>query len=192
MIITERVKLDRVCQGDIFRDIEYIEYYKESDGNFEIAKIEFPLVLVLTQDCDLTQDFNSKMELKKKKPDDTKEYNQDKHLISVIVAPLYNAEHVFVGEHLSDIDMKMQNLREGSRTKIQFLKNNEVPRYHYMEFDENVQLPATIIDFKHYFSVNVEYLLEVKSANFVCKIAELYRESISQRFANYLARIGLP
>ena len=72
------------------------------------------------------------------------------------------------------------------------LRNNETPRYHYLEFPDEVQIPASVIDFKHYFSVNVLDLKAKKRTHFVCKVAELYRESICQRFASYLARVGLP
>ena len=78
---------DRIYQGDIFRDIEYIEYALEKNGAFEISKIVFPVVIVLTQDCDLKQDFNNRT---------NNNDNHDKHLISVIVAPLYNIEHVYL------------------------------------------------------------------------------------------------
>jgi hypothetical protein len=40
--------------------------------------------------------------------------------------------------------------------------------------------------------VNVTYLDNVRPAQFVCSLSELYREDLSQRFAGYLARIGLP
>ena len=47
----------RICQGDIIKDVEYVEYVSEKDGNIEISKIVFPLSIVLTQDCDLSQDY---------------------------------------------------------------------------------------------------------------------------------------
>jgi hypothetical protein len=73
------------------------------------------------------------------------------------------------------------------------IRQNNNPRYHYLEFDTNVvQISPSIIDFKHYFSVNVEYLIAQKQRDFVCQIAPLYRESISQRFTSFLSRIGLP
>lgn len=49
-----------------------------------------------------------------------------------------------------------------------------------------------VIDFKHYFSVEVSILEKLKQTNFEFGINKLYREDISQRFANYLARIKLP
>ena len=52
----DNMQQDRISQGDIYKDIEYIEYAFEKDGYIHISKIIFPLVIVLTQDCDLAQD----------------------------------------------------------------------------------------------------------------------------------------
>jgi len=176
----------RICQGDIFKDIELIEYADINDeGIVEISKITFPYVVVLTQDCDLEQDFNNRAQ---ETPS-----NQDKHLISIIVAPLYNIEHIYSGKHLSELNLQMQIITKNqSKSTNQFLRKNLNPRYHYLEFAEDVPIVNSVIDFKHYFTVNNNYLGELKLPNYVCKIAELYREQVSTRFANYLSRIGLP
>jgi hypothetical protein len=73
-----------------------------------------------------------------------------------------------------------------------FLRHNERPRYHYLEFPPSIPLVPSVIDFKHYFSVNIKYLKKIKRTNFVCQLSELHREDVSQRFASFLARIGLP
>lgn len=46
-------KRARIFQGDIYKDVEFIEYAIEKSGVIEISKIVFPFVVVLTQDCDL-------------------------------------------------------------------------------------------------------------------------------------------
>ena len=178
-----RRRLGRVSQGDIYRDVEFVEYVAEKKGSIEISKIVFPFVIVLTQDCDLEQD--SKIRYQK-----ILAQTQDKRILSVLVAPLYNVEQVYIGEHLDQLGIKMQMI---SRTKTpgQYLRNNEIPRYHYIEFPEGVAISPSVIDFKHYFSVNVEYLRRKKS-DFVCQVSPLYREDISHRFASFLSRIGLP
>lgn len=175
---------NRLAQGDIIKDVEFIEFAIETEGNIEISKILFPLVVVLTQDCDLEQDFKNR----------TQESNQqDKYLFSVIVAPLYNVEHVYSGEHLNGIDLQMQLInRRETKTENKFLKQNKNPRYHYLEFEESIPIVNSVIDFKHYFTVNVNYLQILKKTNFICKISGLYREDISQRFSSFLSRIGLP
>lgn len=174
----------RLSQGDIIRDVEHIEYVQERSGVLEVSKIVFPLCIVLTQDCDLAQDYKfrwSKMSTS----------NEDKWLLSVILAPIYNVEHIYTGEHLSEIGMTMNAIGR-KNTLGKNLRNNETPRYHYLEFPESIQVVPSAVDFKHYFSANVAYLKSHKTTNFVCQISELFREDISQRFSSYLSRIGLP
>ncbi len=185
MVRVRKQNINRIRQGDIFKQIEYIEYVSEVNGIIEVSKILFPYVIVLTQDCDLQQDFTFRWA--KRRPKD----NQDKLLLSVLVAPLYNAEHVYSGDHLSDLGLKMQFISK-KKTPGKNLRNNIMPRYHYIEFPPNIPIVPSVIDFKHYFSVNLEYLKKVKNEKFVCNIAPLYREDISQRFAAFLSRIGLP
>ena len=183
--IDKEIDDKRVCQGDIIANVEFVEYAIEKHGQIEISKIIFPYVYVLTQDCDLEQDYANKAN---KDSDD-----QDKHLISVIVAPLYNIEQVYEGSHLEDIGLKMRTISKSkSKTENKLLRQNNNPRYQYMEFNTDVSITNSVIDFKHYFTVNNNLLLENKKKNFVCKVSELYRENISHRFAFFLSRIGLP
>lgn len=179
-----KVQRNRVCQGDIFRRIEMIEYIVEKGGSLEISKITFPLVVVLTQDCDLEQDHRVRWARPPKS-------SQDKCLISVLVAPLYNVEHVYSGEHLSQLGLTMEPINR-NKTPGNFLRNNERPRFHYLSFPANFPIVDSVVDFKHYFGVNIKMLRSLKKINFVCRLQKLYREDLSQRFSSYLSRIGLP
>jgi len=174
---------DRVCQGDIFRDIEYFDSFSIDAGIVEIARISFPHIVVLTQDCDLAQDLTFRH-------GDSR--NQDKVLLSILVAPIYNLEFFLNGEHLSELDLSMRDFRHGSKTAINDIKNNSNPRYHFFDFGRESQLPPSIVDFKHYFAVNIKYLEDQRRNNRLFRIKELYREDISQRFSSFLSRIGLP
>lgn len=188
MIRETRVRIKqkaRVCQGDIFRNIECIENVTQKGGILDVSKINFPLVLVLTQDCDLEQDYRVRWSR-------TKTDNDDKALVSVLVAPLYNAEHVYLGKHLSELDeMQMETINRG-KSPGKNLRGNQNPRYHYLEFPDGIRIVPSVIDFKHYFSVHVEYLKRIKRSHFLCQLAALDRENVSQRFASFLSRIGLP
>jgi hypothetical protein len=183
MVRVTKTWVPRVCQGDIYRDIELIEHAFQKGDYVEVSRIIFPLVVVLTQDCDLEQDYRVRWA----RP---KAADQDKRLVSVLVAPLYNLDHVVAGEHLLDLQLKMRIISSGS--EIGRLRSNQIARYHYLEFPKNVSIVPSVIDFKHYFAVSVEYLKRLKPERFVCKIGPLYRESVSQRFSAFLSRIGLP
>lgn len=179
-VAVKKKRLSRVSQGDVFRDVECIEYAVEKRGIVEVCKIVFPLVVVLTQDCDLEQDFNNREKEK-----------QSSKLLSVLVVPLYNAEHVFSGEHLSELGVATEAIKK-NKTPGESLMKNERPRYHYIDFPSDVRAVASIADFKHYFSVHTSYLEKVRRSSFVCRLDDLFREDLSQRFAAYLGRIGLP
>lgn len=181
------IKLKHKCeshvqQGEVFRDIHMIGDVTEKEKILVVGRISFPYVIVLTQECDLEVDFRLRST-------DSEEAKLDKLLLSVLVAPLYNAKHLKDGEHLTGLDINGDII---DSKRWNHVTNNMMPRFHYLEFPKNTQLIPLVIDFKHYFSVNLEYLKRVREEHYVTTVAELFRERISQRFANYLSRIGLP
>jgi hypothetical protein len=183
IIVKTRKTTDRwISQGDIIRNVEHIEGVKEEGGQITVTLVTFPLVVVLTQECDLIGDY--RVRWGKEKPG-----NQDKQLLSVLVAPLYNAEHFWLGTHLEELQLTMEAVVKRRQDRY---RNNDVPRYHYLEFPKTTRIVDSVIDFKHYFSVDVTTLRACKSSGFVCRLGDLFRESVSLRFANFLSRIGLP
>lgn len=185
MIRVRKDCAERISQGDIYRDVPMVEYVTQVGDNIEASSLEFPYVIVLTQDCDLAQDPRMKTHC------DPPARNDDKRLLSVLVAPVYNAVQVFAGVHLQAFGLMMEPISV-SKTPGKNIKNNLAPRYHYLEFPPDVRMVPSIIDFKHYFSVNLKYLLMTRKEKYVCQVSELYREDISHRFAGFLSRIGLP
>lgn len=175
----------RIHQCDLFQKVPFYESYTENRGSFELTILEFPLAIILTQECDLEQNANER--ISKKVAADGKILH-DKFLVSLLCAPVYNVEHLFSGKHLSFLDIESESKNSDQK---RYIKSNREPRYHYLEFEDNTQLVPSIIDFKHYFSVSLEYL-ENNISNRVCTIKPIFRESISQRFSNFLSRIGLP
>lgn len=175
---------ERVRQGDIYSNVPYYESYCEHENEFSLTVYDFPYVLVLTQDCDLEQNKRTRDE----QPEGGVKRANDKHLISVIVVPLYNSEHFWAGEHLSEIGLEAQKQNSGLKKTI---KSNQNQRYHYIEFGDDVVIPDSVIDFKHYFSTSLDWL-ETHREKRMCGVESVYRELISQRFSNYLSRIGLP
>ena len=172
---------DRICQGSIFRNVDFIESAGEADGIITVSSIRFPFVIVLTQDCDLKSDHDATA---------SSAESQNASLLSVIVAPMYNFEHFRLGDHLEKLGRKMELFNTKS---VKRLKQNENKRFHYLDFrSSEVQLPDSVIDFKHYFAVATEHLISGEGPEQICQVDELFREDISQRFASFLSRIGLP
>ena len=175
-----------INQCDIFRNLEFIEYVKEQDKTIEVSKIVFPLSIVLTQACDLQQDCSAR---KRNLEEGTG--NQDKFLISVIVAPIYNFEEFRLGTHLEQIGLTMEPKGSRNKSLCQNIIKNENKRYHYLKFSQETELVESVIDFKHYFTINANILNQIYDKCYVCSIDSLYRELILQRFSNFLSRIGL-
>lgn len=182
MIKITDIKQERLLQGDIIQNVEYIEYIEEESGILNISKVIFPYVIVLTQDCDLQQDYEFRC---------SKKSSQDKYLISILVAPLYNFEHFCQGDHLIEIGIKSSIINK-KKTPGENLIKNQTPRYHYLDFGLESPVVPSVIDFKHYFSISTDIAYRLKKQYFVFSVSQLYREDISHRFASFLSRIGLP
>ena len=172
---------DRICQCDMFHDIDVVERIIENDMGIEVKKLHFPMVVCLNQDCDLNSDDRDKQK---------EGVNNNCRLLHLIVAPVFNFDSFMTGSHWGDLfDPGKKFKKDG--TEIGKIKNNDDPRYHYLHFDTDSGLPDMIIDFKHFFTVSTDYLYQ-NIGKRVRAIDELYREKISQRFAYYISRIGLP
>ncbi len=174
----------RVVQGDILKDVMSIEWDITSEDTNDISlitKINFPYILILSQDCDLDHDFKNR--------NDQDAEKHDAYLQSILVCPAYLMAEFKDGVHLKELEMQMEKKGGDNWKKI---KKNLDPRYHYLPSYTQFQIPELIIDFKHYYTVPVKFLYQVYPKHYVASIEELFRESLCQRFSFYLSRIGLP
>jgi len=191
-VITENKKFrDRVSQGDIYKDVWCFENISEDAENIYIKRVKFPYVVVLTQDCDIQQHT---------------EYVNRKsgQLFSVLVAPLYNVAKFMEGTHLTNLNLEAPSYLSKKGTVLEAtgqhlnsignsIINNDIKRFHYIPIDDKeLEIPPCVVDFKNYFSVGVNFLEQDKKKDFVCRLKPLYRELLTQRFSNFLSRIGLP
>ena len=170
---------NRVYQGDILRDFEYPEWVIVENKKIKINKRKIPYLIVLTQDCDLERDYEDRHE----------NNNHDKFIHSVLVCPAYHSEKLKEGTHLNELKLKMEKFDE---KRWHWIKINQNLRYHFLEKNEILQIPDLVIDFKHYYTIPREILYRVLKEHYIGTINELFREALSQRFAYYLSRIGLP
>ena len=129
--------LARVLQGDIYKDIEYP--ILEIDGNNSVNKLKLiktQYIVVLSQDCDLEQDYKDR---------DSKNDKQDKHLDDILAIPLFLANSLKDGSHLSDLGYISEKYGSKEWKKI---ISNQNPRYHFLMSYEQFQVPALVADFK--------------------------------------------
>lgn len=172
----------RLCQGDILRDVSLLEPTPNTDSeDIDVIRRTLPYVVVLTQDCDLEQDQSARM--------DEKKQDDDKFLQSVLLCPAYQSLRVRAGTHLEELELKMQSINS---TNWNLLKQNNLSRYHFLPEELNVQLPELVLDFKQYFTSPRAFMYMRYKGHYVTSLGPLFRESLSQRFANFLSRIGLP
>jgi len=177
------IKFDdlRLHQGDILRDILIFEWAKREDEEIVTQERVSPYSIVLTQDCDLEQDYNSRS---------SSENGHDKYLPSILLCPAYPANALRLGTHLEDLGQKMQNFTSDPWNQ---LKKNKLYRYHFLKSFLDLQVPDLVIDFKHYFTVPRDHVYQfIEKKHYIATVNELFRENLSGRFAHFLSRIGLP
>jgi hypothetical protein len=177
-------ELPRFCQGDILRDLEVVEWasvLNTEPMQIDLKKRVLPYAVVLSQECDLHQDQQNRSNLTRP--------TQDKYLHSVLLGPAYRAQEVRQGTHLSALEVKCEALNR-DRWKVVTQNNND--RYHYLPAFDPLQVPDVVLDFKHFITAPRANLLNLKPVAYLASLGQLYRDSLSQRFANFLARIALP
>lgn len=175
-----RFRKQRICQGDILRDLEFIVGAPISNTEAEIEpSSNKEYWVVMTQDCDLSQDFAQRLASSKMGSNSIR---------SILLCPAYPARQFYTGEHLKDWDTETFNAKKVKK----IIKNDEYKRYHYIKGEPELGVPELVIDFKHFFTVPVEVAYSQRKSTYIATIGELYREELSQRFANFLSRIGLP
>ncbi len=179
----EHVKAARLQQGDIFLDITLFEGIQEEGRGVEVQERLFPYIIVLSQDCDLEQDFQSRAN-----PSSGK---HDKYLQSVLLCPGYQSERFKLGTHLESLSLTMETWGRDDMKKI---RQNMNYRFHRLQAaTPELQIPELVLDFKHCITAPraVAYRPSFR-ANYLGTVAELYREDLSGRFAHFLSRIALP
>ncbi len=174
----EKHDCERICQGDILRDF-HIFFTK---ANKEAFEGEFLYIIILSQDCDILNEY-----LKRTKINNNEQQSFNQFLPNIIYCPAFPYEEIKEGTHLEKLyNIKQENLITSK------VKNNREDRFHYLQKHIDYQVPELVIDFKLYYTMPVEDLCKQHKISYLATVNELFRENLSQRFSNYLNRIGLP
>jgi hypothetical protein len=172
----------RICQGDILRDINILDNYSiDKSGELEYDELNLLYIIVMTQDCDLEGDFKNRSQTAPEK--------HDKFLRTILICPAYIASYFRGGKHLDGLGLKMEPWNSKNFHQI---KDQNKDRFHFLDQDQELQIPEMVIDFKHYYAIPRNTLYGLYNEHYLATINQLFREFLSQRFANYLSRIGLP
>jgi hypothetical protein len=166
-------------QGEIFThfiqyqlDIEKVRDEQPTD----VFQITHPIVVVLSQDCDLDQDYRRRQNGR-----------IDNLLASVLFCSVAVNDDAF--RHGAGI---------GTKEWKKVIENRE-PRLHYLravpKADDiaNQGLSDLIVDFRQYFSLPTEeaYFC-AQAAQRRCRLDTPYAEHLSHRFFSHMARVALP
>ncbi len=181
-------KLDRLRQGDVFKNITFKDAYNSTND------VTHSFCIVLSQDCDLEQNFYARKEYDKsqlpgyKVEEGKKKPDNDKYLATVLVIPAFTGSILRNGEHLLQSNLTMQHLNSAQWGEV---KINNNPRYHYLKPGEDFKLTDLVLDFKRFYTLPLHYL-EGMEANKVAQIHDFHVQNVAQRYSSFLSRVALP
>ena len=177
-------------QGEILRNVVELQVRLESIGSehfdsvYEANPIEHLFAIIVSQDCDLEQDFNYRYGSRG---------NVRNELPSVLLCQAEDVEEFVKSE--------MYRSLFNSKTFTGNFKNNNEFRYHFIqEIPTNLnavesRVPELGIDFKRYFSVptaEVYHRIKLDETQRCSVLESPYRDHFSQRFYNFNSRVALP
>jgi len=116
--------------------------------------------------------------------------DQERTLPTILVVPAYNAETMLSGEYLPRFIRRAIQAKE-----IEKWARNDTPRWHFLQRRQEYQIPELVLDFRVYYCIDSDAFYENYASSdhhYLGTLDKLYRENVSDRFAFYLARIGLP
>lgn len=163
-------KSNEITQGDIIKacpvpilsGISNIESYSDID-----AKIDIIDGIVLTQACDIA---NNKVE--------------NIILCAITSKEDFEKSALESGKNPKDINKNIEGIIKGQQNAFHIINN-----YQSEDFSQDYY----IINFKDIFSVPLELAREVALRNGKrLRLCPPYREHLSQAFARYFMRVGLP
>jgi hypothetical protein len=161
------INSNQIEQGDLINDCPIImPPSKILEGNTSDFKIVLLNSIVLTQSCDLA---NNKVKI-------------------VLVCPYFSLKTFIENLPLSEQSPK------ATKNNIESLKKGNLPGYHLLNKSiENEILDYIVVDFRNVYGIHIENLKEI-ALNFNPRYRLLppYREHLSQAFARYFMRVGLP
>jgi hypothetical protein len=170
-----------LCQGEILSTL--IQPYLDLErswlvtNSLQVTRKRHDYVVILTQDCDLEQDFKVR----------ARDEENDKLIPNVLCCEVVEANRLSANIESSKIWKR--------------IRQNNDERYHFLQKADPEQdalrqgLPEMGIDFKRFFTLptaEVYHRIAIGEAKRRSCINSPYMEHLSRRFTNYLSRIALP
>ncbi|MCL2115550.1 MAG: hypothetical protein FWH29_04940 [Methanobrevibacter sp.] len=122
---------DRIHQGDLLRNFDFNYVSIDDTGQLYNDTVTLPYALILSQECDLENDFNSRQSLTREydklSQDKIKSYN-DKLMQSILISPAFPSNKLREGTHLSE----HEHVLKINSKNWKIVKQNNNPRYHFL------------------------------------------------------------
>lgn len=179
---------DAICQGDIFKNIKYSYIESEDDNTVNIIEYEFPYAVIISQACDVIA-MESIILNQCGKP--------TKFMPSILLCPIYDKNMAKKGEHIADIfrqlALKIDPEDVYQKDDYKVATRDWHYRFHALtvQVNEKLVIEDAIIDFKHYVSLPMQYLVTHKSDR-ILHLDDLFAEQLTLKFATYLSRVAIP
>lgn len=187
-IAKRTVSEDVISQGDIFENIKYSYISSEDSENVNVIEMTFPYSVIMSQGCDVISMYKFQKE---------KSGKATKFMPAILLCPIYNATMLKNGEHLKNvspnlnIEVKYENIYDKHDKKV--ADRDWHYRFHSLTIEVNKKtvLENAIIDFKHYFTVPMSYLIDNKDKQ-ILHLNDVFAQQLTLQFCTYLARVGIP
>ena len=180
--------IDQICQGDIFQNVKYSYIDSEDDEGVNVVEYEFPMAIIVSQACDVIA-MEEMVNNKSGKP--------AKFMPSVLLCPIYDKIASKTGAHIkeafSQLDLKVVEEPICFKDDLKVADKDWHYRFHSLtvQVENEIILENAIIDFKHYFTVPISYLVKHKNDRLI-HLDDLFAEQITLKFATYLSRVAIP
>jgi len=180
-----------IRQAEVLSSVSEFQAISSTDGDADaiaIREVEHPLVLVMSQDCDLEQDFNVRHPTEK--PPLSRE-DAEVHPTAL--------SHILLCDAHEESELK-KRLPESTGSKdFRRIAQNQNDRYHRIEGaairDTGQTVEPLFLDFRRHLSIpcpDIYQQLISKSAGRKARLPGYYLHDLNHRFHSYLARIAIP
>lgn len=179
---------DQICQGDIFQNVRYNYIDSEDDEGVNVIEFEFLMAIIISQACDVIA-MEDIVNNKSGKP--------AKFMPSILMCPIYDKSASKSGDHIKEaFSLLSLNIVEEPIYFKDDLKTADKDwhyRFHSLTIETGAEkvLENAIVDFKHYFTVPISYLISHKKDRLL-HLDDLFAEQITLKFSTYLARVAIP
>lgn len=180
-IYTPSIAGDRLWLGEILENLPQVRLALpsvEAEADVEVETDPHPLVIVLSQDCDLEQDFKARKE-------------GGSVLPNVLLCDVLPAE---------ELRLKVRDNEGLGKRDWKVIVQNKNERFQFLRMvspEEDLKgegLPILAVDFRLYFTIRTEEVYRRLAHDTMrrCRLLTPYGEHLADRFSYYLARVALP